>query len=236
MKSIVFDAGPVISLTTNNLLWLLKALKESFDGSFYLPKAVESELVDNPLKSKKFKFEALQVARTIKQNIWTVVESPKVSLLAEELMTLANHTFRAKGNWLNIVHYAEMEVIATAVIMNSQAVVIDERTTKLLIEDPQYAARVLERKTGSRIFVDKQNVEKLQKWTKNIKVLRSAELVMIAYEKGALNEYILEENELGEKNTRKTLVESLLWGLKLRGCAISRQELNELVAIETGLN
>jgi hypothetical protein len=211
-------------------------MKEFFNGDFYLPKAVESELIEKPLKSKKFKFEALQVARTIKQNVWTIAESPKISLLAEELMNLANHTFRAKGNWLNIVHYAEMEVIATAVIMNSQAVVIDERTTKLLIEDPQYAARVLERKTGSRVFVDKQSVEKLQKWTKNIKVLRSAEFVMMAYEKGVLNEYVLDGNDLGAKDTRKTLVESLLWGLKLRGCAISRQELNEIVAIEMSID
>ena len=32
MKTLVFDAGPIISMTMNNLLWLLKPLKKQFDG------------------------------------------------------------------------------------------------------------------------------------------------------------------------------------------------------------
>ena len=41
MKSIIFDAGPVISLTTNNLLWTLRELKERCNGSFYITEAVK---------------------------------------------------------------------------------------------------------------------------------------------------------------------------------------------------
>ena len=35
-----------------------------------------------------------------------------------------------------------------------------------------------------------------------------------------------------DKKARKTLVESLLWGVKLHGCAISRRELDQLVSLE----
>ncbi len=228
MKSIVFDAGPVISLTTNNLLWALDYLKEEFEGEFYIPKAVYGELVERPLASKRFKFEALQVSYRIKKSVLQVVETPKIHLLAEELLELANHIYKTRGNWLRIVHFAEMEVLATAIIKNSSAVVIDERTTRVLVEDPDRLRKILSGKMGSKIFVNKQNLGKIRKWIKDIKVIRSVELVMIAYERGIFNKYLLEG-----KHPDKTLVESLLWGVKLHGCAVSRREIDDLVSIET---
>lgn len=227
MKSIVFDAGPVISLTTNNLLWVLDYLKEHFNGDFYIPQGVKHELVDKPLSSKRFKFEALQVDFRIRKSVLSVIETPKIKMLAEELLHLGNHVFKTKGNWLRIVHYAEMEALATAILMNSSAVVIDERTTKLLVEEPSALQKTLQKTLRSRVFVDKKNLDKIHNWIKNIKILRSVELVLIAYEKGILDKYLME----GE-SSRKTLLESLLWGVKLHGCAISRREIDELVAFE----
>ena len=65
-KPIIFDTGPVISLTTNNLLWVLDSLKKQYKGNFYITPTVKRELVDTPIQSKKFKFEALQVMHCIK--------------------------------------------------------------------------------------------------------------------------------------------------------------------------
>ncbi|MBU2561849.1 MAG: hypothetical protein KKD17_06125 [Nanoarchaeota archaeon] len=228
MKSLIFDAGPVISLTTNNLLWTLDYLKDIFKGDFYIPQAVKVELVDRPLASKKFKFEALQVGFRIKKGVLTVVEEQKIKILAEELLELANHSFKIRGNWLRIAHYAEMEVIAAASVLNASAVVIDERTTKLIIEDQSGLARMLEKHMGSKVYTNQANLNKIKNWTKGIKIIRSVELVMVAYEKGIFNKYLPD----GEDAAR-TLVESLLWGVKLHGCALSRQELNDLVRIET---
>ncbi len=228
MKSIVFDAGPVISLTTNNLLWTLDYLKDIFEGDFYIPRAVKGELVDRPIHSRRFKFEALQVVFRIRNAVLNVIETPKIRMLAEELLELANHTFKSKGNWVQIVHYAEMEVLATAIVMNSSAVAIDERTTKLLVECPEQIAKMLERKVRVKVSINKQNLAKVKNWLKNIKVIRSVELVMVAYEHGILNKYLPD----GE-DADKTLVDSLLWGVKLHGCALSRQEISELVRIET---
>jgi len=227
MKSIVFDAGPVISLTTNNLLWVLERLKREFDGEFYIPPAVKYELIERPLSSKKFKFEALQVMSNVKKDTLKIIDTPQIKLLAEELLQLANHTFKIKGNWLTIVHYAEMEVLATAIIMNTSATVIDERTTKLLIEAPQELVKVFEGMFGSRVYIDQKNFDKVKNWVKNIKVIRSVELLMVAFEKGILNDYIIDGKE-----PKKTLVDSLLWGVKLHGCAISRREIEELVRLE----
>jgi hypothetical protein len=228
MKSLIFDAGPVISLTTNNLLWLLEPLKGIFKGEFQIPPAVKVELVDRPLQSHRFKFEALQVMNIIRSGVFSVVENPNIKLLAEELLDLANHTFKTRGNWLTIFHYAEMEVLASAIVLNASAVVIDERTTKQLVESPNALQKTLEENMRSKVFVNQQNLDKIRNWVKSVRVIRSVELAVIAYEKGLLNNYIPDE-----KDAKKTLVESLLWGVKLRGCAVSRPEIDEIVRLET---
>src|SRR3989338_5995771 len=108
MKSIVFDAGPIISLATNNLLWILEPLKKKFNGEFYITEAVKTELIDVPLETKKFKFEAIQVQKLIDEGIIKIYYDATIRERALEFLELANHVYRAFDNYLRIVHYAEM--------------------------------------------------------------------------------------------------------------------------------
>ncbi len=78
MKVIVFDTGPIISLTTNNLLGLLTNLKEKYKGSFYITGAIRRELIERPLETKKFKFEALQVIRCVGADVLEVSDSKEL--------------------------------------------------------------------------------------------------------------------------------------------------------------
>jgi predicted nucleic acid-binding protein len=227
MKSIVFDAGPVISLTTNNLLWILDRLHDEYQGEFYLPQAVKVELVDYPLRTKKFKFEALQVSHSIRNGVLKIVETPQIKALAEELKELLNHCCKTRGKWMTFVHYGEMETIAAAIILNADAVVIDERTTRLLVEDESRLLEMLSRKMHAKLIVNESNLKKFKQWVKNLKVIRSVELVTIAYEKGHLDQYLLDV-----PNARRTLIESLLWGVKLHGCSVTRDEIDDIVRIE----
>ena len=59
MKALIFDTSSIISIVTNDLLNVLVRLKEKFNGEFYITKEVKRELIDYPIKSKKFKLEAL---------------------------------------------------------------------------------------------------------------------------------------------------------------------------------
>lgn len=54
MRALVFDTGSIISLVTNNLLWILPPLKKQFRGDFLISEAVKGEIIDHPLKTKKF--------------------------------------------------------------------------------------------------------------------------------------------------------------------------------------
>ena len=230
-KAIVFDTGPIISLTTNNLLWMLRALNAHYEGRFLIPIRVKKELIDVPLMTKKFKFEALQVMKEIREGALHVIDSKEIEVKTLELLELANNCFKSNGNWLKIVHYAEMEALATAILLEADAFVVDERATRKLIEDPMVIMELMKHKFRTKITVDNTNLTKLKKELKDVKVIRSVELVMRAYELGLLDNYIPKQTNV-VTNPRKTLLTSLLWGLKIRGCALSQVELDEIVGIE----
>ena len=56
---------------------------------------------------------------------------------------------------------------------------------------------------------------------------------MVAYELGLLDKYMFEQEEKTVPNPRRALVEGVLWGIKLIGCSIGREELEDIVKIET---
>ncbi|MBL7054947.1 hypothetical protein ISS05_04285 [Candidatus Woesearchaeota archaeon] len=227
MKSIVFDAGPIISLAINDLLWLLEPLKKRFKGNFYISKGIKQEIVDKPLKTKRFKFEALKVLNYIENGTISIVDNEDIRKKTELLLDLANNSFIAHNHPINIVHYGEMSGIATAILNNSDAYAVDERTTRTLIENPDKLKNILRHTLHTRIKIDYSKLKEFQKLTKNIKVIRSVELVTIAYELGLLDKYLV--NTI---NPRQTLLESVLWGVKLNGCAVSKREIEQILKIE----
>lgn len=227
MKSIILDSGPIISLTTNNLLWILDILKQKFAGKFCIPQAVKEEIIDNPLNTKKFKFEALQVLNITNQKVIEVVGSSEIKDLANRLMDISNNIFKARDSWMHLFHYAEMEVLAAAIVMKADAIVIDERMTRKIIEDPISIKHLLQKQFHSRVHVDKKNLHEFLSLVKGINVIRSVELAMIAYELGLLDKFLVDRPD-----ARTLLVDSFLWGIKLRGCAVSVKEIQEMVELE----
>ena len=73
-----FDTGPVISLVTNNLLWVLEPLREHYDGEFFITPAVKHELIDKALMTRRFEFEALQVSQMLRKGVFKVRESAQI--------------------------------------------------------------------------------------------------------------------------------------------------------------
>jgi predicted nucleic acid-binding protein len=222
-KSLVFDAGPIISLTTNNLLWLIEPLKQKFNGHFYMTEGVRVELVDKPLATKKFKFEALQVEQQIEAGIIEVARDPAAKSLATKLLDLSNSCFYVDGNPLRIVQFGEMETLAFALLNKCEAIVIDERITRLLLESPESLAKLLSKRLHANVKMDKTSLMELDKITNGIKLIRSVELVAVAYSLGLLDKFIVHV-----PRARQELLDSILWGVKLNGCAVSEYEIAEL--------
>lgn len=227
MKSLVFDAGPLISLTSNNLLWTLEPLSKIYNGDFILPESVKSELIDEPLLTKKFRFEALQVEEYVKKGVLKTYEDYRTKTKTLELLKIANSIFSARGKALALVHYGEIAATVTATQLHSAALVMDERVTRELIEHPMHLARIVERKIHTKVYVDKKNLAQFRLLTKNINIIRSSELAAIAFEKGLLERYVAPNSD------RKTVLESVLWGLKIDGCAINERGIKAIMSAET---
>lgn len=227
MKSLIFDAGPVISMATNSLLWILEPLKLEFGGKFYITEAVKRELVDRPLEIKKFKFEAIQVERLIEDGVLEVISSRFIAEKTPELLNTANEIFKAYNNFIKIVHFAEMSVIAAAVDLSADAIVIDEKTTRLLIENPRMVVEILKKTLHTSISINENNLKELKNTVKGIKAIRSIELAAVAYERGILDKYITKIPD-----AKKNLLESVLWGVKLSGCAVSKDEIAQIIRLE----
>lgn len=227
MKLLLFDAGPIISLTTNNLLWLAPKLKEKFGGEFGITQGVHGELVKKPLETKKFKFEAIQVQRMVEQKTFSLLDSPKIKASAENLQTIANSIYRVRRQPLTIVQLGEMQTIAAALQFNASAIVCDERITRTLLEDPHALRDLYERRLHERVELDENALHRFQTIVKGIRIIRSVELVTIAYELGLLNDFLV-----NVPNIRRELLESILWGVKLHGAAVSEDEITQIVKNE----
>jgi hypothetical protein len=227
MNAIIFDAGPFISLTLNNLLNLVKPLEKKFNGAFYISKAVRGELVEKPITTKKFEFEALQVLNYIEKGIIKVIDNKEIDDKSVKLLDLANHIFKAKDNFMQVVHYGEISAVAACLYLDSNVLVVDERTLRLLIEDPKKLKNILEHKLHTRIEVNSENLKRFTEEVKNIKLIRSIELVTLAYEFGLLEQYVP-----NRPDGNKILLESVLWGVKLDGCSVSKREIEQIMRLE----
>ncbi|MDD5649498.1 MAG: hypothetical protein PHF86_03650 [Candidatus Nanoarchaeia archaeon] len=229
MKNIVFDTSSIISLSTNDLLWVLKPLKDKFNGDFLISEGVRKELVDNPLQIKRFKFEALMILNLISNKGLNVYNDKEVEKKITYLNSLVNNLFKAKGEYITIMQSGEIASLAVAIILGSSAYVVDERTTRLVIEDPERLVKILRNKLHTTVNINRNNLELIKKEINGLKVIRSTELVLMAYEMGLFKDFL--KLTIYSKNIKKDLIDGLLWGLKLRGCSISEEEIDEAIKI-----
>ncbi len=227
MKCLVFDAGPLISMTTNNLLWVLEPLKKSFDGEFIIPESVKGELIDEPLQTKKFRFEALQMQEYFTKGVLSSYEDDWTKEETLQLLNVANSCFSTKGKNMRIVHYGEIASVITALKLDASALVMDERVTRELIEHPTHLAKIMEKKLHLAISINEDSLSRFREKTASLKIIRSTELAAIAFEKGLLDRYAI------GKSTSKAVLESILWGLKLNGCAINERGIKAILEAES---
>ena len=220
MKTLVFDTSSIISLVTNDLLHVIPDLKQLFNGEFCIPESVRVELVDKPLASKKYKLEAMMINGVINTGIFQVNKSLDVDFL----LNIVNNIYSAKDKPIHILDRAEIEAVALAVKLNSLAYVVDERTMRLLVEDPAKLGRVLSKKLHTKITMNTKLLKLFKKNINKVKIIRSTELMTVAFEKGLLDKYIVGFD-------KKEAIDAILWGLRLRGCAISSEEITDIIKI-----
>lgn len=220
MKYLIFDAGPIISLTMNGLLGVLEKLKENFDGEFILTPNVKREVVDRPMKIKKYQWEAIQVRDLIDRGVLKYcsdfISIEKLDRETKKISKIANSFLSSSktGEKIKLIHEGEAACLAFASLCKCESViVIDERTTRLLTESPANLKKLMERKLHFPLKTDNSKLAEFKKF----KFIRSSELIYVAYKKGLIP----------YKKDKNTL-DAILYSLKFKGTAISNEEIEEM--------
>jgi predicted nucleic acid-binding protein len=216
--SIICDSSSLLSLSDSCLLWVISSMTGRFTGQFIISKAVEYESVTNPLEMKSHTLGAIRVKKLLLDNVIKVVDTPNSKSLTSEILALGNNLFYIAGKPLKLIHEGETETLAIATELGLKNILIDERTTRMLIEAPLEMKAHMEMEFQRRIDINEKNLSQFLDMTRNLNIFRSTELAIIGYEKGFFKDY-------GEMEKRA--IESALYGLKFAGCSISFNEIEE---------
>ena len=224
-KVLIFDSSSLISLSINGLLGELKKLKKIFNGEFIITKEVKEEVVDVPIRIKEYELEALKIKNLIDEGYLNMpnklgIQDKGITNLTIKLMNLANTMFIGNGNEIKLIQRGETSCLALSKILNEKKIknvlVIDERTTRMLVEKPENLKELLEKKLHVQIKLKESNFKEF----KGFKIIRSAELMYLAYKKNLI------------EWKGKEILDALLYALKFKGCAISIDEIEEIKRIK----
>jgi hypothetical protein len=222
-KVIIFDASILITFAMNGLLPEFKELKKIFNGKFIITNAVKKEAIDNPLKIKRFALEALKVQQLFDEKILELplslgVKEKEISVKTQKILDEANSLLQGRGKDIHIIDVGEATCLALSEILDEKGIqnvmAIDERTMRMLCEKPENLKALLQKKLHTKITLKK----KTSSFGK-CKIIRSAELVYLAYKKGLVR----------LKNGQ--VLEALIYAVQFKGCSISRDEIEEIKRI-----
>lgn len=224
--AIIFDSSTLISLSMNGLLGELKKLKEIFKGGFIITKEVKQEVIDRPIEVKRFELEALRVKEMLDEGILELpeslgIKSDEVSAGKEKMLGIANTMFIGDGREITLIHSGEASCLALSRILLDKkiphVIAMDERTTRMLGEKPEKLKELLERKMDTAVKLVRGDF----KYFRGFRFIRSTELMYVAWKKGII-----------ELKDGKKVLDSLLWAVKFKGCAVSEDEIREIMAIK----
>jgi len=214
MKKIVCDSSALISLSNICLLCLLKKLK----ADFIIPASVRQEVVDKPLGSNRFAFSALRIKEAIDDGRVSVTHTPESKGVSLKLMRLANSLLKVGKKQVKLLHAGEAESLALLICLDdADTILIDERTTRLLIEDLDALVAFIGRRLHKKPSLNRDVAKDLKKMLKGIRVVRSSELVAFAFDQGLLKRF----------GSGSQVLNAVLYALRNSGCAVSLKEIKQ---------
>jgi hypothetical protein len=222
-RDVLCDSGVLISLTAGCLDNILYYFSEHHKVRFVIPPSVEYETVTRPLYNnlKKHLFSAIRIKDAIADGVIEVVDA-KVEDDTRRIMHAANNMFYMQGKPVRLLQFGESEMLALAAALGVEDIIVDERTTRMLIEAPFQLKEHLEREFEVNVMVSKNSFRELSSRISHLKVLRSSELVVLAYENGYFKSF---------SNLQRAALEAALYKMKYSGCSISFDEIKEYLGM-----
>ena len=216
-KTIVADSSSIISLAVNCMSSVLVDLsaKIMVTGGIY------EEVVSRPITSKRYALESLRIRRLFSQGVISVNDpGPDATC---RILDVSNSIYRIRKHRLHLIHRGEAEALALMKQVGADVLLIDERTTRMIIEDAEQLRQILSQQINKRVEIDYEMLMEFKDIVGDIQVIRSSEVAAVAYEKGVLG------SSLGAEG--KEALAAMLYALKFSGCAISWQEIEDYLSL-----
>ncbi len=217
---IVFDSGVIISFSETCFLSLFKDIKEVI-GEFIITKNVHFECVGKVKHVMRFKLSSVKIEKEINSHVFDVYKSDKqLDEATNKIMYLTNNMFFVRGKPLKIIQIGEAESLALLGLTDASYLAVDERTTRMLVEQPHSLIEIFKRKyKTNKVNFDEQKYIKFVELIGNVNAIRSVDLLFFAFKKNLLS------NVFNDKESLK----GALYAMKFKGCSVSFEEINELI-------
>jgi len=217
--NIVVDSSSLITLSSSCLIKTLKNLSESKGLVFTIPESVYYESVKRPMNVKRFELNAVRIRDAVDEGYLKVQKAtPNMREKIIKLSKITENLCFSEGKQIRLIDLGEAEALALLKETESRALMIDERTTRMLIEEPQNIRDFLEKRHRKKITLNQQALTEFREYTKGIRVMRSVELIALAYDNDGFK---------GELRRSKQALEAALYSAKFAGCAVSFEEIKE---------
>ncbi|NUN11902.1 hypothetical protein HUU53_04655 [Candidatus Micrarchaeota archaeon] len=221
MPLVVCDASSLISLSESCNIGVLAFLKEKLGFNFVIPPSVKDEIISHPLHVKSFSFSAVRLRKALDAGVLTVISSPTLVQETKTIMNESNSLFFSHHKPLKIIHDGEAQCMGLFSSVSAKLFLVDEKTTRMLLEDPFKLESVM-RSEHDDLKVEEKKFDFFKKMGSRVKIIRSTELMALAFEKGFFDDY---------KENKVFALHSALYSLRKSGCSISSLELDQYESI-----
>ena len=223
-RNVVCDSSALISLADTCNIGALKHITKEAGIGFLVTPAVKMEIISRPLTIRKYAFSAVRLQKVLNDNVLSMITSEQLHDKTQRVLELANGLIRVDKKPIELVQIGEAECVAIFSSASAQALLIDEKTTRLLIENPYRLRETIEAEYGhSEVSIDHDSLEEFASITKGITCMRSCELLAYAYKKGFFDEY-------GDK--KEEAFKAAIFSVREAGCGMTSAEMAEYEKME----
>lgn len=214
----ICDSSTLIALSETGTLDALAFLKQKVGARFFVTPAVIFETIQRPEDITAFAFSAFKIERALEEGTLEHTPGKRTPTKTKDVLRHSNNVFSVNGQPLKILHTGEAEALAAYDEMQARAILVDEKTTRLFIEDPALLQQSLEQEYRGRVKRNADASSELKKILQGMNCIRSTEILAMAFEKGYFESF--------GKNEEKAFHASL-YAVRKAGCSITTHELLE---------
>ncbi|MDO8625476.1 MAG: hypothetical protein Q7R47_05315 [Candidatus Diapherotrites archaeon] len=221
MTAIVFDSSVLISISEKCFLRVLRRFGEKNNVRFLVPESVFEETVIRPQSIRRFELNAVRLKSAVADGwLELVPSSSSTRAHYSNIAQWSNHLFFVDNRPLELLHLGELEALAVYKDRKADALAIDERTCRMMLEDPGRLRSLISKRQDQKIDVDTSNLKNFSDFFGKPVVVRSCDLLALAFRQGLFADDLVSSRQG---------IEAALWAVKFAGCAVSGLEIDQFV-------